>query len=99
MPVMRSAPLAPWREGTSQPLPGYSAAQGKKASELVCNAAWLQAVHEELDGGVVDWQPAEGTLGMVLETDPFNVCNGKGREVDRAQGKHLTLAGTPASQR
>ena len=58
---------------TSQPLPGYSAAQGKKASELLCNAAWVQAVHEELDGGVVDWQPAEGTLRMFLQTDPFNV--------------------------
>ena len=58
---------------TSQPLPGYSAAQGKKASELLCNAAWVQAVHEELDGGVLEWQPAEGTLRMVLETDPLNV--------------------------
>ena len=52
---------------------GYSAAQGKKASELLSNAAWVQAVHEELDGGVVAWQPAEGTLRLVLETDPFNV--------------------------
>ena len=33
----------------------------------------MQAVHEELDGGVVAWQPVEGTLRMVLATDPFNV--------------------------
>ena len=41
--------------------------------ELLGNAAWVQAVHEELDGGVVAWQPAEGTLRMVLATDPFNI--------------------------
>ena len=51
----------------------YSAAQGKKASELLGNAAWVQVVREELDGGVVAWQPAEGTLKIVLSTDPFNV--------------------------
>ena len=43
---------------------GYSSDQGKKASELLNNAVWAQAVnqavHEELDavdGGVVAWQP------------------------------------------
>ena len=58
---------------TSRPMLAYSAAQGKKASEILGNAAWVQAVHEELDGGVMAWQPAEGTLRMVLATDPFNV--------------------------
>jgi hypothetical protein len=33
----------------------------------------VQAVREELDGGVVAWQPAEDTLSLVLATDPFNV--------------------------
>jgi hypothetical protein len=51
----------------------YSAAQGKKVSELLGNAAWVQAVREELGGGVVAWQPVEGNLSLVLETDPFNV--------------------------
>ena len=68
-----AAPRPRTAVSTSQPVLGYSAAQGKKASELLCNAAWVQVVHEELDGGVVAWQPAEGTVRMVLETDPFNV--------------------------
>ena len=70
---VRENDAAPRPVSTSRPMIGYSAAQGKKASELLCNAAWVQVVHEELDGGVVAWQPAEGTVRMVLETDPFNV--------------------------
>ena len=58
---------------TSRALLGYSSAQGKKASELLSNAAWVRAVQEELGDGVVAWQPAEGTLKLVLETAPFNV--------------------------
>ena len=70
MPVMR-APIrendaAPTRArnavSTSRPMLGYSAAQGKKASELLNDAAWVQAVHEELDCGVVAWQPAQADI-------------------------------------
>ena len=80
VPVMRApvrendaAPRARPAASMSRPMLAYSAAQGKKASELLGNAAWVQAVREELDGGVVAWQPAEGTLKIVLSTDPFNV--------------------------
>jgi hypothetical protein len=68
-----AAPRARTAVSMSRPMLAYSAAQGKKASELLGNAAWVQAVREELGGGVVAWQPVEGNLSLVLATDPFNV--------------------------